>query len=52
MEIGLAVVSLIIAIGGFATYLSTIPRGKVPVWPTGTFITLIFDNIVALTPSF
>ena len=52
MEIILAVISLIIAIGSFATYLSTIPRGKVPVWPTGTFITLTISNIVALTAIF
>ena len=49
MEITLAAVSLIIAIMGFVTYLSTIPRGTVPVWPIGTFITLIIVIIIALT---
>ena len=38
MTTGLALVGALTAFGAFATYLSTIPRGRVPARPVGTMV--------------
>jgi len=47
MSIVLALASLIVVFGAFTWYLLTIPRGKVPVLPVGTFITLSIGIVMA-----
>ena len=49
VPLGLAGMGLLITVIGWVTYLATIPKNTVPVWPAGTLVLEVGGVVLAAT---